>query len=355
MELKELGWDDYFTERFNALNEEEWHPARVARDDGKSYRLLWAEGELRAEVAGRLRHEATAGSQLPAVGDWVAMSPRRAEGAATIHAVLPRRSAFSRKVPGEHNTEEQIVAANVDVAFLVMGLDRDFNVRRLERYLTLAWDSGATPVVALNKADTCADVEAKIAEVEAVAWGVPVHAISASQGEGVEVLGAHLEAGKTAALLGSSGVGKSTLANCLSGAEILQVGGVRENDGRGRHTTTHRELVVLPNGAVLIDNPGMRELQLWADEDGLKQSFEEVEALAADCRFADCSHDGEPDCAVREALDSGELEQARLDSYLKLQREMQYLAARQEQKVRLVQKERGKKLAKFTRELKKNR
>ena len=354
MELKELGWDSYFTERFNELNEEQWHPARVARDDGKSYRLLWREGELRAELAGRLRHEASSSSQLPAVGDWVAMSPRPAEGAATIHAVLPRRSAFSRKVPGEHNTEQQIVAANVDIAFLVMGLDRDFNVRRLERYLTLAWDSGATPVVALNKADTCADVEGKIAEVEAVAWGVPVHALSASLGEGVEALKEHLAQGKTAALLGSSGVGKSTLANCLSGAEIQLVGGVRENDGRGRHTTTHRELFVLPNGAVLIDNPGMRELQLWADEEGLKQSFEDVESLAADCRFADCQHGSEPDCAVRAALDSGALEQARLDSYLKLQREMHYLAARQEQKVRLVQKERGKKLAKFTRELKKN-
>lgn len=355
MELTDLGWDAHFTDKFNELNEENWFPARVAQDNGKSYRLLWQEGELRAEVAGRLRHEATASSQLPAVGDWVAISPRREEGAATIHAVLLRRSAFSRKVPGEHTTEEQIVAANVDIAFLVMGLDRDFNVRRLERYLTLAWDSGATPVIALNKADTCADVGTKIAAVEAVAGGVSVHAISAVQGEGVAALKEYLQPGKTAALLGSSGVGKSTLANCLSGLETQQVGGVRENDGRGRHTTTHRELVVLPNGAVLIDNPGMRELQLWADEEGLKQSFEDVESLAASCRFADCAHGSEPGCAVHQALETGELGTSRLESYLKLQREMNYLAARQEQKVQMVQKERGKQLAKFIRGMKKSR
>lgn len=336
MELSTLGWNAHFTQSFQALAHSDWQPARVARAHGRLYHLYAAMGELQAELAGRLKHEAATASALPVVGDWVAVLPHPQEaGRATIQALLPRQSAFSRKVVGEHLTAEQVVAANVDTVLLVMGLDGDFNIRRIERYLTMAWDSGATPVIVLNKADMCPETQARIAEVEAVAWGVPVYALSAMEGAGIEALAPHIEPGKTVSLLGSSGVGKSTLANCLLGSEVQAVGGVREDDSRGRHTTTHRELMLLPAGGVLVDNPGMRELQLWADEDGLKESFEDVEVLAEACRFRDCGHGDEPGCAVREALQQGTLDRRRFDSYAKLQKELAYLAARQEQKVRL--------------------
>ena len=356
MELAVLGWNDHFARALQELNHDEWQPARVSRAHGRLFYLYAESGELEGELAGRLKHEATSASELPVVGDWVAVLPRPDEaGKATIQAVLPRQCAFSRKTVGEHLTEEQVVAANVDTVLLVMGLDGDFNIRRIERYLTLAWDSGATPVIVLNKADVCAETDARIAEVEAVAWGVPVYALSAIEEEGIEALEAHVEPGKTVSLLGSSGVGKSTLANCLVGSQVQVVGGVREDDSRGRHTTTHRELMLLPSGGVLIDNPGMRELQLWADEDGLKESFEDVEALAEDCRFRDCAHGDEPGCAVRQAIEEGTLDQRRFQSFEKLQRELSYLAARQEQKVRLVQKNQGKKLAKHIRQIMKDK
>jgi len=348
LNLATLGWNPFFDQHFNGCRSQGLSPARVAREYGQSYLVLCEHGELSAQVSGKLRHSALERSDLPAVGDWVAIQPRLDEGKATIHAVLPRKSSFSRKVAGAI-TEEQIVAANVDTVFLVSGLDSDFNVRRIERYLTLAWDCGAVPVIVLNKADLCAEVEAHVAEVESIAFGVPVYPISAKEKRGLTVLHQYLKLGETVALLGSSGVGKSTLINSLLGVEHRRVGSVREFDGKGRHVTTHRELVLLPEGGMLIDNPGMRELQMWGSDEGLAETFDDIGDLAAGCRFSDCRHDSEPGCAIRAALDDGTLDQARFRSYLKLQREVRYVESRRDQKERLAEREKWKKLGKWGR------
>jgi ribosome biogenesis GTPase len=261
------------------------------------------------------------------VGDWVALETRVAEGRATIHAVLPRRSAFVRKAAGAAR-EVQVLAANIDTAFLVMGLDSDFNPRRLERALVLAWESGATPVVLLNKADLCPDLGERQRTAEWADPGVPVHALSARRGQGLEALERYLQPGRTVALLGSSGAGKSTIANRLLGEERLRTAEVRPHDQRGRHTTSHRELFALPGGALLIDTPGLRELQLWATEEGLADAFEDVDRLARSCRFRDCRHRGEPGCAVTAAVESGELSEERLRSHHKLAAELHHLEVR---------------------------
>ncbi len=354
MNLTELGWAPRFAQHFGPFREQGLAPGRVAREERQRYLVCGEQGELTAEVAGRLRHEAASRAELPAVGDWVAVAARPAEGKATIHAVLPRKSAFLRKVAGSH-TEEQVVAANVDVVFLVSGLDGDFSPRRIERYLALAWESGAQPVIVLNKADVCADVEARVAETESVAVGVPIHALSATEGRGLEALEAYLGPGGTGAFLGSSGVGKSTLINALLGEEALATAPVREDDSRGRHTTTHRELIVLPGRGLVIDTPGMRELQLWGDQDTLSQAFEDVEALAAACRFRDCAHQGEPGCAVQAALADGTLDSARWQSYLRLQRELRHLERRRDERARRAEEGRWKTIAKWQRAREKHR
>jgi ribosome biogenesis GTPase / thiamine phosphate phosphatase len=245
--------------------------------------------------------------------------------------VLPRRSRFARKEPWL--TEEQVVAANVDTVLLVTDCGRDFKPRRLERYLTAAWDSGAAPVIVLTKSDLAGDVSETVAEAEAIAFGVPVHAVSSVTGEGLGSLDPYLLPGQTVALLGSSGVGKSTLVNRLLGQDLLATAELRR-DGRGRHTTTHRELVHLPGGALLLDTPGMRELQLWADESALDETFADVAELARECRFSDCAHGQEPGCAVRAALGNGSLPQIRWESYSKLQRELRALAVKQDVRLR---------------------
>jgi len=303
-------------------------PARAAVEHRIEYVVYTAHGELRAELAGRLRHD----EEHPAVGDWLAVAARPDEGRATINAILPRRSAFVRKVAWAE-TKPQVVAANVDVVFVVCGLDLNYNIRRIERFLTLAWESGAQPVVLLTKADLCDDVEAYVLEVESVAFGVPVHAVSAPHGDGVETVRSYIPHGKTAALLGSSGVGKSTLVNALVGEEVLATNEVRE-DGRGRHTTSHRELVPLPEGGVVLDTPGMRELQLWDAASGLESAFQDLDALAGECRFSDCAHGREPGCAVRAALASGTLDVERFESWRKLQRELERLARKQDARAR---------------------
>lgn len=354
MNLTELGWAPHFAEHFGPFREQGLAPGRVAREERQHYLVCAEHGELAAEVAGRLRHEAASRAELPAVGDWVAVAARPAEGKATIHAVLPRTSAFLRKVAGSH-TEEQVVAANVEVVFLVSGLDDDFNLRRIERYLALAWESGARPAIVLNKADVCPDVEARVAETESVAVGAPIHALSATEGLGIEALEAYLGPGRTAAFLGSSGVGKSTLINALLGEELLATAPVREDDSHGRHTTTHRELIVLPGRGLVIDTPGMRELQLWGDRDTLSQGFEDVEALAAACRFRDCAHRGEPGCAVQAALADGTLAVGRWQSYLRLQRELRHLERRRDERARRTEEGRWKQIAKWQRARQKQR
>ncbi len=310
------------------------------------YTLLTQGAELFARVTGRLRHEAAGRADFPAVGDWVAARRQPGEEWATIHAILPRRSRFSRKVAGE-DAEEQIVAANIDTVFLVMGLDGDFNPRRMERYLTVAWDSGADPVVLLSKVDLCDDPDARRREIEAL--GAPVHLVSAKTGAGMEAIESYLKPARTLALLGSSGVGKSTIVNRLLGEERLRTREVRSSDDRGRHTTTARELLPLPGGALMIDTPGMRELQLWDAAAGLGTAFGDVEELAARCRFTDCGHEAEPGCAVREALASGQLPVQRLTSYHKLQRELVALAARHDRRLEAEQNRKWRSIHKLAR------
>nr|MBA3475740.1 ribosome small subunit-dependent GTPase A [Actinomycetota bacterium] len=295
--------------------------------------------ELRADTAGRLSHEAAGAGELPAVGDWVAIAPRPEEAAATIQAVVSRRTKFSRKV-ALNASEEQVLAANIDAVFLVMSLNEDFNLRRLERYITMAWESGAQPVVVLTKTDLCPDFELRVLEVEAIAFGVPVHAISTLTGDGLDLIRSHLAPGRTIALLGSSGVGKSTLVNTLAGQELLATQTIREDDGEGRHTTRHRQLVLLPGGGLVVDTPGLRELQLWESSDGLAETFGDVEELAGQCRFSDCAHGTEPGCAVQAALAEETLPLARWESYKKLQRELAHLERRLDKRLQAEERKR---------------
>ncbi|WP_312112032.1 ribosome small subunit-dependent GTPase A [Brevibacillus reuszeri] len=341
--LKSLGWNEYFADHFAPYAEQGYSVGRISLEHKRIYRLMSEHGELLGEVTGKLRYEATGREDYPAVGDWVVINPRVEEKKASIHALLPRKSKFSRKAAGD-TVEEQIVAANVDIVFLVNALNNDFNIRRMERYLILAWESGASPVIVLSKADLCDDLDARLAEVESVAIGVPVHVVSAEHGEGLEQLAPYLGEGKTIALMGSSGVGKSTLINKLSGSEMQRVSEVREGDDRGRHTTTHRELFRLPEGGLMIDTPGMRELQLWEADEGFRGAFDDIESIAETCRFYDCQHVQEPGCAVRGAIEDGTLEKARFDSYLKLQRELAHLARKEDARLKAAEKDKWKKI-----------
>jgi ribosome biogenesis GTPase / thiamine phosphate phosphatase len=325
--LEDLGWTDSHTIEFEPHAAAGLVPARVAAQHRGVYIVFTELGELRAEPAGRLSHAAAGAGDLPAVGDWVAVAARPDEGAGTIQHVFARRTKFSRKV-ALTAAEEQVLAANVDAVFLLMSLNEDFNLRRLERYITMAWESGAQPVVVLTKTDLCPDWELRVLDVEAIAIGLPVHAISVVTGDGLDLVRSHLAPGRTVALLGSSGVGKSTLVNTLAGEELLATQTIREDDGEGRHTTTHRQLVLLPGGGLVLDTPGMRELQLWESSDGLSETFADVEELAAKCRFSDCAHRTEPGCAVQAALEDGTLPFDRWASYKKLQRELAHLERR---------------------------
>jgi len=371
--LAEFGWSDFFQNQLG--DETDLVAARVAEENRELYRVFCEPGEFLAELSGKLRHRTASRTGLPAVGDWVLAQLRLGENRATIHRVLGRKGKFSRKVAGRQ-TEEQIVAANVDVVFLVSSLNREFNARRIERYLALAWDSGARPVIVLNKSDLCENAQAFRAEAEDAAMGAPVMLTSAASGAGLVDLrallrngaeAAHVESaaqqaaaessaheldcahpaqlpaavtttnlqrGLTAALLGSSGVGKSSLINALIGGEQLATQAVREGDDRGRHTTTTRQMILVPGGGVLIDTPGMRELQLWDAADGIGRTFGDIQELAASCKFRDCKHQDEPGCAVRAAVAAEALDAERVESFHKLEREERFLESKQDAAVR---------------------
>jgi len=343
MDLIRLGWGPNLAEAFAAYHAEGLIPGRIGIQH-RSHYLVYAErGELRGEPSGKLFYLAGEPADLPVVGDWVALRERPGEDAVTIVEVLPRRSKFSRGAAGR-KTEEQVLAANVDVVFLVDTLGERLNIRRLERFLVLAGESGARPVILLNKDDLVDSADEDAALVQRSARDVPVHHLSALYRRGIEAVGSYLGHGLTGVLLGPSGSGKSTLVNALLGADRLKTVEVRELDEKGRHTTTHRELILLPDGGMLIDTPGLRELQLHGGDDGVLATFEDIEELATGCHFRNCGHAGEPGCAVQAALEDGSLEPKRLESYRKLQREVAHQLRKKDKREALLHKERWKKI-----------
>ena len=339
MFIGDLGWDAYF----EALRVEcvgaGCVPARVISQHRGLWRVAGDFEECWAEPSGKLRKESLAGGDWPAVGDWVSAEILSGQPNATIQQVLPRRSRFVRKVAGKQ-IAEQVIVANIDVALVVAALDGDFSVRRIERYLAQCWESGARPAIVLNKADACAAPQELVAEIEPIAMGVPIFLVSAKTGEGLEAIEASFKKGQTIVLLGSSGVGKSTLVNRLLQEERQPTHAVRASDSRGRHTTTSRELFLMPSGALIIDTPGLRELQLWNAADGVSQTFADVDELAAQCRFTDCQHQNEPGCAVQGALAEGVLDAGRLESWRKLRREQEFLVRKLDPAVGAAQKKR---------------
>ncbi|NDD63631.1 MAG: ribosome small subunit-dependent GTPase A [Acidobacteria bacterium] len=334
-ELVPWGWNSRLDEAFRQFTEPELSPGRVLLEFNQFLRVAAPGGEILAEISGKLRHAANSRSEMPAVGDWVVFRRHKTDDRATILAVLPRRSGFARKVKGT-KTDQQVIAANIDTVFLVTSLNQDFNLRRIERYLSIARESGADPVILLTKSDLCASTSARLTDVQSIAPDLPVHAISAlhQRADCLAVLSPYLISGHTIALIGSSGVGKSTLLNQILGEARQTVSAVRGSDDRGQHTTRHRELIRLPNDTLVIDTPGIREIQLWDVDDGIESTFGDIETLAESCRFSNCQHRSEPGCAVQSAIADGRLAAPRLDNYRKLRDELGHLAERRRDSTR---------------------
>lgn len=320
--INNYGYNGYFAAL--AAEYTDFTPARVILQEKELYRIVSDFGEQGAVVSGKFRYDAQTVSDYPVVGDFVMVEHAGENGNAVIRAVLPRKSVFTRRAAGTSN-REQVVAANIDTVFICMSLNNDFNVRRLERYLSVTWDSGATPVIILTKADLCPDLDEKLGEVESVALGVDTVVTSSLSENGIDDVKPYLKPGKTASFIGSSGVGKSTLINRLLGDDVLATNGLR-NDDKGRHTTTHRELIMLENGALVIDTPGMRELGMWGTDAGIDTAFADIEALALRCKYKNCTHTAESGCALRAAIEDGTLSEERYRSYTKLSAENAYVA-----------------------------
>jgi ribosome biogenesis GTPase / thiamine phosphate phosphatase len=346
--LHDLGWTEELQRTYEGLARDGMLAARVVAQHRGGYLVLTERGSISATLGGRLRRDEAPASDRPAVGDWTAVTLIPGEPKALVHQVLPRKSAISRKVAGL-GTDEQVLAANIDTIFLVSSLNSDLNLRRIERYLTIGWESGAVPVIVLTKSDLTSDVTDALLQVESIAPAVGVHAVSNLTGDGFEALVPYLQSGLTVALLGSSGVGKSSLVNRLLGEERQVVREIREDD-RGRHTTSHRELLVVPGGGFIIDTPGMRELQLWDSADGVERAFSDIVELAAECRFGDCVHETEPGCAVKAALQDGTLRRDRLESFRKLEKELRYLERRQNRRTAAEETRRVKRLSRQMRQ-----
>jgi len=336
LKLKDLGWNEFFKESFNDLWKEGIIPGRIFSEQRGEYKIQTEAGILSCRISGKLRLSFDQGGEVPAVGDFVMVAPRADEGSGTIHNILSRKTKLSRKIAGEV-TREQVMVTNIDYVFIVMALNNDFNIKRLDRYLIVAWESGAIPVVLLTKADLCIDLAEKLEEVQNSALGVMVHAVSTVIPIGIDTVKEYIKPGTTTALIGSSGVGKSTLINAILGEEVQKVEGLRDDD-RGRHTSTYRSIFSLKDGGLIVDTPGMRELQLWTGEEGIIGTYEDIKAIAKNCRFKDCQHKKEPGCAINEALDEGILVAERLESYKKLQKELLYIEGKQKEIERAMNK-----------------
>ncbi len=355
MNLIDAGWDTFFEVHFKPYALDGFSVGRIAVEHKNVYVLFTEYGELRAKVSGKIRYEASNRSDFPVVGDWVVIKPRFAEKYATIHAILTRKSKLSRKTAGIE-TEEQILAANIDTAFWISSFNKILNIRRIERYLTTVWESGAQPVIILNKLDLCTDseLEETVIEVESAAPGVPVHAVSAKNGHGIENLMPYMQKGNTIVFLGLSGVGKSTLINRLIGEDVQKVSEIRKIDDLGRHTTASRQLIILAGGGLVIDTPGIRELQLWDSKDGFTETFEEIENIAQHCRFSDCRHESEPSCAVKQAVEDGRIDPKRFQNYNKMQKELDHLNTKRNVRSKIVEKKRAKQFARLVKNMKEN-
>lgn len=345
--LKKLGWNAFFGAGFVKFAGM-YEPGRVSSVHKNSFEVYTKNGEERARLSGNIRD----GGERPAVGDWVAVS-RDPTGLLTINAILPRTSKFSRKDAG--TMREQVLVANIDAAFIVTSLNKDFNLRRLERYLAIAKESGAEPVVILSKADLCDDIDRRMSELREIAPEVAAFVISSLEKKGLERLSPYLAEGKTVALLGSSGVGKSTLINALEGRDIQKTGEIREDDSKGRHVTTERDLILLEKGGVVIDNPGMRELSLYDAGEGLQEVFADIDELARHCKFSDCRHDTEPGCAIKKALKDGTLSEVRLESYRKLQKELLAVERKRNPELMAEERKKWKDISKMAKEIRKRK